>query len=212
VLDASGRQVAGRFTPPSVAHWQDVQEWLELAGVREAVVPFAEVLAEMMPDNPVRMRRDFKRLLHLVVVCALLHQRQRQRDGSGRVLAELADYAMAYELVHQAFGRVMRGVPRRPGSCCTHSRWSFLRRKQTERRSRPPHTRTSSARQGRRSTTSHAGYGPPWRSGWSTTLREPRASRRRSGSESSHSTNATRCRPQGTLRAACRKPLSGSIR
>ncbi|HKB37336.1 MAG TPA: hypothetical protein VKD72_12875, partial [Gemmataceae bacterium] len=76
----------------------------------EAVVPFAGTLADAMPDRPLRLRRDFPRLLQLIKACALLHQQQRQLDEHGRVIADLADYAMVRELVAPIFLRAVAGV------------------------------------------------------------------------------------------------------
>lgn len=110
VLALSGRRAAGDFLAPTVTDWQAAQEWLESAGETEVVVPYGPVLASMMPAEPVRMRRDFIRLVVLIKVCAILHQRQRARDDYGRVVAVPADYAMVHSLVDAAFGRVLLGV------------------------------------------------------------------------------------------------------
>jgi hypothetical protein len=110
VLAVQADRARGVFQPGDVDDLHAAFAWLHAAGAKEAVVPFADLLAAAMPDRPLRLRRDFPRLLQLVKVCALLHQRQRQLDGQGRVLADLADYAMARELVAPIFMRAIAGV------------------------------------------------------------------------------------------------------
>jgi hypothetical protein len=105
-----GREAAGHSTREDTDPWQRAHEWLDLAGARDAVVPFAEILAEAIPDKPLRLRRDFSRLLQLIQVSAVLHQCQRERDGDGRVVATVADYAMIRELVVEVFDRGVRGL------------------------------------------------------------------------------------------------------
>src|SRR5262249_30402247 len=48
--------------------------------------------------------------LGLIQVLALLHQRQREVDSAGRVVASWADYAMARPLVQPAFQRAVQEV------------------------------------------------------------------------------------------------------
>ena len=55
-------------------------------------IPFAVDLAQHYPAEQVRSRRDFKQLVTLIQASAILHQRQRQRDEAGRIIATEADY------------------------------------------------------------------------------------------------------------------------
>jgi hypothetical protein len=82
------------------------QRWLALAGVRQVAVPFAEKLADLVPANAVRMRRDFRQLLTCTQTVALLYQRQRNRTPDGWVEAIFADYAMARELLAPTFDTI----------------------------------------------------------------------------------------------------------
>jgi hypothetical protein len=52
---------------------------------------------------PISSRRAFKRVLATIKTIALVHQRQRSRDEVGRVFADYADYALAYQLVGESF-------------------------------------------------------------------------------------------------------------
>ena len=51
----------------------------------------------------VRFRRDVGSLFSFIKASALLHQAQRQKDDQGRVVATVADYALAYPI----FSKVM---------------------------------------------------------------------------------------------------------
>jgi len=94
--DCCGGQV---HVLPDLSAWQALQTWLELAGCREVVIPYAQALAVRVDARAVRLRRDFAALLNLIKAHAMLHQLNRQRDEHGRVIATLADYAAVYRLV-----------------------------------------------------------------------------------------------------------------
>lgn len=80
-----------------------VQCWLEYGGERRVIVPFAEILAELVPAKAVRMRRDFRQLLMCVEAVALLHQCQRERSTDGSIIATIADYSIARDLLSPVF-------------------------------------------------------------------------------------------------------------
>ena len=82
--------------------WQALQKWLGI-GERRVVVPFAEKLADLISPVAVRLRRDFGLLLALIQAHALLHREWRQKDGQGRILAILDDYAAVRVLVADLF-------------------------------------------------------------------------------------------------------------
>jgi len=87
----------------------DLQRWLQLAGDREVTIPFADALAQLVPDDLVRMRRDFKQLITVIQSVALLHQGRRERDKQGRIMATLEDYAIARGFVLVAFSTAASG-------------------------------------------------------------------------------------------------------
>src|SRR5207244_2414013 len=62
------------------------------------LVPFAEAVAELMPDARVEGRRSFPHLLCMVQASALLYHRQRARTPAGDVIATLDDYAVVVAL------------------------------------------------------------------------------------------------------------------
>ena len=75
-------------------------------GSVEVVIPYAADIAAFITRTgslPIASRRAFKRVLATIKTIALIHQRQRARDDQGRVIADYADYALAYQLVGDAY-------------------------------------------------------------------------------------------------------------
>ena len=96
------RAIGGVSTPADLAVWHDLQRWIAL-GPNDAVIPFARQIATAIQPLMVRFRRDVGSLFSFIKASALLHQAQRQTDDRGRVVASVADYALAYPI----FSRVM---------------------------------------------------------------------------------------------------------
>jgi len=83
--------------------WKLFYESLEPVSV---LIPYAKDIAEFINRRgslPIASRRAFKRVLATIKTIALIHQRQRSRDDMGNVIAEYSDYALAYQLVGDAF-------------------------------------------------------------------------------------------------------------
>ncbi len=78
--------------------WQAVDTWMIL-DEHEVTIPYADALAEAIPPVAVRLRRDFGAVLNLIRTHAVLHQGMRGRDGGGRIIATLDDYAVVRDLV-----------------------------------------------------------------------------------------------------------------
>lgn len=108
VLAAHAASVNGDRPAPVAAPFIALDRWLELAGERRVTVPFAARLAELVPANLVRMRRDFRQLLTVIQTIALVHQRQRSRDD-GRIVANSDDYEHARWLLEDIFTAVASG-------------------------------------------------------------------------------------------------------
>ena len=83
--------------PADLSAWHDLQRWIAF-GPSEVVVPFARQVTDKIPPLMIRFRRDVGALLTFVKASALLHQAQRQVDAAGRVVATVADYALAYPI------------------------------------------------------------------------------------------------------------------
>jgi DNA-binding transcriptional ArsR family regulator len=88
---------------PNVEPWHALQVWLQGADHR-VTIPYAKILADLIPPVAVRLRRDFGALLNLIRAHALLHQASRERDGEGRIVATIEDYAAVRELVVDLVG------------------------------------------------------------------------------------------------------------
>ena len=71
----------------------------------EVVVPYAEMLGERFPNARVECRRAFPHFLQMIQAGATLHQFQRQRDSSQRVVATAEDYEIALKLLEEPLGR-----------------------------------------------------------------------------------------------------------
>ena len=103
VMASLAAHAAGAVAAPAdLAVWHDLQHWIAL-GPDDAVIPFAQQIATAIKPFMVRFRRDVGSLFTFIKASALLHQAQRQLDAQGRVVATVADYALAYPI----FSRVM---------------------------------------------------------------------------------------------------------
>lgn len=94
-------QVDGLHAVTSIDYrpWLDFQRWLEL-GERRVVVPFAAAMAQLIPAEAVRLRRDFGQVIRAIKAHALLHRQQRNRDDAGRIVADIEyDYTAVCDLL-----------------------------------------------------------------------------------------------------------------
>jgi hypothetical protein len=83
-----------------LGRWHELQDWISSHGETPVYVPFADALAELIPANATRLRRDFGSLLNLVRAHAILHRANRQQDEDGYLLATVqSDYAPVRLLV-----------------------------------------------------------------------------------------------------------------
>jgi hypothetical protein len=63
----------------------------------DVIIPFAEEISKLFPNDQIRVRRDFPRFLDLIRASAAFHQYQRPLNG-GMVIAQKEDYDIAYEV------------------------------------------------------------------------------------------------------------------
>ena len=99
VVKSLAQKMTDPAPEPNLSAWHTAQRWLEHYGNRETVVPFACDLAENVPVDDVRMRRDFEQILTVMQAHAFRHQRTRKVDEQGRVVADRRDYEAAYRLL-----------------------------------------------------------------------------------------------------------------
>ncbi|WP_169802212.1 LexA family protein [Neomoorella mulderi] len=103
ILEAEAREAAGQATMPDLSQFVALQKWLELNGPANVVVPYAETLAKLLKPSSVRVRRDFKQLLTLIMAYALLHQATRQVKDEGTIVATIEDYSNIYHIANNLF-------------------------------------------------------------------------------------------------------------
>ncbi|MDE3109502.1 MAG: MarR family transcriptional regulator, partial [Acidobacteriota bacterium] len=80
--------------------WHELQNWLAL-GPTAVVIPYADVLAKLVPPVAVRLRRDFATVLALIRAHALLHQAGREIHDGDKIVASLEDYAAVRALIFE---------------------------------------------------------------------------------------------------------------
>ena len=100
---------ANASDPVVIARFQDFQRWLAAQPSSKVIIPFADILADKIPSDDVRMRRDFKQLLAVIKAIALLNQHHRGRDTGGAIIADLSDYRWARELLLSVFRSIVGG-------------------------------------------------------------------------------------------------------
>jgi len=89
--------------------YQNAQRLLKNYPVK---IPYARFLSEKTPNKPLRMRRDFGKLLAAIETITLLHQFQRKtkKDKDAQyLLATLEDYYMAATLLGPTFKESLSG-------------------------------------------------------------------------------------------------------
>jgi DNA primase len=95
-------QVPGLETQ-TVEVWKALHQLLQPV---EVVIPFAPDLAAYINQKglpPIATRRAFKRVLSVIKAIGCAYQYQRQRDKANRVVADIADYYMALQIVRESF-------------------------------------------------------------------------------------------------------------
>jgi DNA-binding transcriptional ArsR family regulator len=110
------RDISGRFMlDRKLVSNEELQLWINIQRVLEPYhvhIPFAGWLAENIPTDKVRIRRDFERIMAFISASALLHQYQREireKDGRKYVIASIADYLMARELLEATLVKTVAG-------------------------------------------------------------------------------------------------------
>lgn len=111
VKKAMARRMAGqdddRPGEDEVRVWREAIRRLERRSVR---IPYAEKIADALPDHLPRTRRDTKRVGALIKSSALLHQRQREEAGDGSLVASVEDYALVYPLLDDVLEPTVSGL------------------------------------------------------------------------------------------------------
>jgi len=85
----------------------DLLNLQKILDVHPVHIPYASTLAELTPDEPIRIRRDFQRILAVIEASALLHQYQREvkeHNGNKYIIAGLEDYFIAKLILEKPLG------------------------------------------------------------------------------------------------------------
>jgi hypothetical protein len=110
ILREIGSRAAAGSKSVDVSTFVAAQCWLSAQAPIEVLIPFAPLLAKLVPARAVRARRDFRLLLGYVEASAALHQRQRPHDEHGRILATLTDYEVVHPLLAQTYTQASGGL------------------------------------------------------------------------------------------------------
>jgi hypothetical protein len=91
------------------------QAYLQALAPWDVLIPYAPALSLEIAKSIAspRLLRDFNRLLSLIKAVTVLRHRQRRRDGKGRLIAEIEDYATVYELVKSMYEATVTGATER---------------------------------------------------------------------------------------------------
>jgi hypothetical protein len=134
IASLAARAAGAVAAPADLAAWHNLQRWIAL-GPHDAVIPFAQQISAKIRPLMVRFRRDVGSLFTFIQASALLYQAQRQVDAQGRVVATVADYALAYpifsKVMEQSSGKsvpdnvreVVKLIAERAGSAATRGRF-----------------------------------------------------------------------------------------
>jgi hypothetical protein len=71
------------------------------------VIPFAERIGELFTGVKVEVRRAFPHLMRMIQAITLLHQRQRETDDDGRLVAIAEDYQLARHLLARPMAKLL---------------------------------------------------------------------------------------------------------
>lgn len=86
--------------------WQYFHDSLD---AKDVIIPYAPQIASFLKGTklPLAARRSFARVLSAIKAITLLYQAQREERG-GRLIADYADYTMAYQLIVDPFQESLR--------------------------------------------------------------------------------------------------------
>jgi len=94
-------------------------KFLEILQPWDVKIPFAKKLAEYFPADSVKARRDFRKLLNLIYVCAFLHQYQRPmaQDPKDKtktfILAMPEDFLIVWRLASESMRNTLLNLQQR---------------------------------------------------------------------------------------------------
>jgi hypothetical protein len=113
ILTMIAKQKNGTFTGLDIKTIETWKYFHSLLKPVEVDIPFSEKLSEFINKNetvPLSTRRAIKRVLIVIQVVTCAYQYQRKKNDKGKLIAEMCDYWMAYQIVTESFRENM-GAP-----------------------------------------------------------------------------------------------------
>lgn len=108
IMAEQARRVSGQPLPSrDLEPFHALQRWIGMQKPLEPIIPFSKALADLLPANQVRLRRDLTKVFTFIKASALLHQLQRERDPVGRIICTVDDYANVQPLLAPIFDAVV---------------------------------------------------------------------------------------------------------
>jgi DNA-binding transcriptional ArsR family regulator len=112
IIDAASREWTGEQEPGDrEALRQELHTLHRLLEPVPVVMPYGRRLFNLLPDQPVEVRRAAGHVASMIQALALLHQHQRPRDEQGRIIAQPEDYWWTRQLLGDVLGRSLGGQP-----------------------------------------------------------------------------------------------------
>ena len=115
IVDNSAKLASGQYQTHDeniTQVWRAYHQSLEPVSV---LIPFATVISNSLNKSkvlPINARRAFNKVLNFIQVIACLYQYQRDRDSNGNVIATIADYSMALQIVRESFSENLGQLPK----------------------------------------------------------------------------------------------------
>lgn len=96
---------------------EELKPWINIQRVLKpynVMIPYVEELRTSFPKKPTRVRRDYQKLLAIIAVVALLHQKQREVKTIGDseyVISTLVDFHIAKVLLEETLKKTIYAIP-----------------------------------------------------------------------------------------------------
>ncbi len=117
IVENRAKQISGNC---DMQNDDDIQLWKAFHTKLEpvtVVIPFAMDIAEHLNRCtvlPINARRAFNKMLNIIQAVTCVYQFQREQDDAGNLIATMADYYMALQIVYESFkenlGQLSKGT------------------------------------------------------------------------------------------------------
>lgn len=91
-----------KINAPEIEIWKIFNSWVAMGPV-DVTIPYADTVFSQIPPVAARLSRDIKKLGELIKAHAVIHQQNRERTPDGKIIANLFDYEVVYELSAEWF-------------------------------------------------------------------------------------------------------------